>query len=103
MSLADYISRFQALSVNRARGHASPHKVCMLLAVMDLLESGMLQENRSEFSEGLVEKFRHHFEMMQTTADQLSPHLPYYHLKFDGFWHHAVRPGAEAAYGNLRN
>src|SRR5688572_22524778 len=103
MPLAEYISGFQALNVNRAGGHASPRKGCMLLAVMDLLVGGSRQENRIEFSEGLVDKFRHHFEMMQTTADQLNPHLPYYHLKSDGFWHHALRPGAEAAYENLRN
>ena len=34
MSLAFYINAFRKLNVNRARGHASPHKVCMLLAVM---------------------------------------------------------------------
>lgn len=103
MSLPTYIAKFEALNVNRARGHASPHKVCMLLAVMDLLEDGTLRDNRIELNEALVEKFRHHFEMMQTEADQVSPYLPYYHLKSDGFWHHAVRAGREAAYEELRN
>lgn len=103
MALQAYLSRFQALNVNRGRGHASPHKVCMLLAVMDLLEDGTLRDNRIEFNDALVEKFRHHFEMMQTAADQMSPHLPYYHLKSDLFWHHSVRPGKEAAYEDLRS
>jgi len=103
MALPVYIAKLQALNVNRARGHASPHKVCMLLAVMDLLEDGTLRNNRIEFNEALIEKFRHHFEMMQTEADQLNPHLPYYHLRSDGFWHHAVRAGREAAYEELRS
>jgi hypothetical protein len=102
MALSDYITKFQALNVNRAHGHASPHKVCMLLAVMDLLEEGKLRENRIELNGALIEKFRHHFEMLQTATDQASPHLPFYHLKSDGFWHHSINEGRNAAYEALK-
>jgi hypothetical protein len=39
MSLGFYIDAFRTLNVNRTRGHPSPHKVCMLLAVMPEFDS----------------------------------------------------------------
>ena len=35
-TLAHYLRAFERLNVNRTRGHASPHKPCMLLAVLGL-------------------------------------------------------------------
>jgi hypothetical protein len=75
----------------------------MLLAVMDLLEEATLKDNRIELNKALVQKFRNHFEMMRTGADQANAHLPFYHLKSDGFWHHQIRPGKEGDYEELRN
>ena len=57
MSLAAYVDAFQALNVNRAHGHASPHKVCMLLAVMDLVEHGALANNQIYFSDVLLDEW----------------------------------------------
>ena len=40
MSLATYADQFRRLKVNVAHGRASPHKICMLLAVLDLAQIG---------------------------------------------------------------
>lgn len=40
MSLSTYVDRFRQLNVNVAHGRASPHKICMLLAVLDLARGG---------------------------------------------------------------
>ena len=48
MSLSTYFDRFRQLNVNVAHGRASPHKVCMLLAVLDLARGGALTANRVE-------------------------------------------------------
>ncbi len=37
MALEDYIDKFSHLNMNANGGRKSPHKVCMLLAVMDLI------------------------------------------------------------------
>ena len=50
MSLSTYVDRFRRLNVNVAHGRASPHKICMLLAVLDLARGGALTENRVEFA-----------------------------------------------------
>ena len=87
MSLEFYIEKFKGLKVARRGEHASPHKVCMLLTVMDLIEQRVIIENRIEFNEQLIEKFEHHFKMMSTDIDQSTPHYPYYHLKNDNTLH----------------
>jgi len=103
MSLEYYIEQFRRLRMNVQNDHKSPHKVVMLLAVMDLMESGVLKENRIEYSDALLEKFRAHFEVMRSGSDRLTPYLPFYHLKAEGFWRHAVTPGAEGLYESLKD
>jgi len=101
MALSAYIDDFQALNVNRVGGHASPHKVCMLLAVMDLIEQRVATTNEIRFNDALTDKFRHHMEMMGSERDRMSPHLPFYHLKSERFWHHELLPGKESVYQSL--
>jgi putative restriction endonuclease len=79
MSLTDYLEAFRALNVNRAAGHASPHKVCMLLAVMDLIEQGAITANQIPYEDALTEKFKQHMDMLGSDADRVNAYLPYYH------------------------
>jgi hypothetical protein len=46
MPLPTYTAKLRRLSVNTAHGRASPHKICMLLAVFDLARAGALPDNR---------------------------------------------------------
>ena len=50
MTLEQYIEAFTTLRVNRQNDHASPHKVCMLLAVIDLIEKGHIESNKIFFN-----------------------------------------------------
>jgi hypothetical protein len=45
MTLADYADRFKKLRRNKSGEHYSPHKPVMLLAIMDLIESGQVVDN----------------------------------------------------------
>lgn len=101
MSLQDYVTRFRELNVNRRAEHASPHKGCLLLAVMDLIETGAITTNRIPFDERLMENFRRHFGMIRSDADRATAYLPFFHLRSEGFWHHQIADGQEAAYRNL--
>jgi len=73
----------------------------MLLAVMDLIEQGALTTNEIQFNEALLDKFSHHMEMMGSEGDRVSPHLPFYHLRTEPFWHHKVLAGKESVYQGL--
>jgi putative restriction endonuclease len=46
MPLPTYTAKPRRLSVNTAHGRASPHKICMLLAVFDLARAGARPDNR---------------------------------------------------------
>lgn len=102
MSLLDYEKRFSMLRVNNAGAHKSPHKIAMLLAVMDLVESGEVANNRFYFDDILRGQFTKRFKELASTSDRNNPHLPYFHLRGEGFWHLKVRPGQNQAFEQLK-
>ncbi len=87
MTLEYYLDRFQNLKMNSASGKKSPHKVCMLLAVMDLVQAGKLTSTKIEFSQSLKDRFTHYFNKFSQGNDKNTPENPYFHLRSEGFWH----------------
>ncbi|ROS00215.1 uncharacterized protein DUF3883 [Sinobacterium caligoides] len=102
MSLLDYERRFADLNLNRSTGQASPHKVAMLLAVMELIDNGTIVENEIYYNDALTTAFSKHFAPLRGARDHDNPYLPFFHLKRESFWHHQPRPGQRAAYENLK-
>ena len=88
--------------MNPSGGHKSPHKVCMLLAVMDLIESGQINNNRIYFNELLITQFSKYFNVYRQSVDRDKPYQPFFYLNSEGFWHHQVNKGQEVEY-DLRN
>ena len=87
MSLAEYIHKFQHLKVNQAHGRASPHKICMLLALLDLARSGALKKNRIPYDAPLLERYQQYFNAVKTAKDHANPYFPYFHMRGESFWH----------------
>jgi putative restriction endonuclease len=96
MSIDSYLHRFQHLRVNRRAGAFSPHKPCMLLAVLELAEAGALIENRILFAPPLLERYRTLFDAVRTEGDHPNPYFPFFHLQGEGFWKLLALPGREA-------
>lgn len=67
----------------------------MLLAVIDLVEAGIIDQNKIEFNEALKLSFNKHVERFRAGNDQSSPEDPFYYLTSDGFWHLAPQAGNE--------
>ena len=101
MGLLYYENQFSKLRVNRRDGQASPHKVAMLLAVIDLFDKGRVTHNRITFDQELKLSFTHQFEKLAGPGDRDNPYLPYFHLRSSGFWHHYIRPGKQQSYDQL--
>lgn len=107
MTLADYQDRFAHLVVNLREGRASPHKVCMLLAVLDLARSGILADDRILFGPPLLQRYRMFFAAVGGPQDHPNPYFPFFHLagKLRGgrpsFWHLHALPGREQALAAL--
>ena len=99
MALAYYLDKFRDLNTMRLQGHNKPHKVCMLLAVMDLIECGVIYENRIEFNQALKQSFTLHFQRLRAGNDKDSPENPFYYLTSDGFWH--LQPIAGVELGDI--
>jgi putative restriction endonuclease len=102
MSLARYEEEFRRLVVNVRNDRASPHKICMLLAVLDLARAGALTANCIEFNPGLLERYFAFFAAVRGKNDHPNPYFPFFHLagKLRGggasFWHLKALPGRES-------
>lgn len=102
MGINDYIEAFKDVRPNRSGGSASPHKVCMLFAVMDLIEEGRIGLNAIYYNDELKNRFAWHFERLSKPSDKLNPANPFFYLRSSSFWHHAVRAGKETAYASIK-
>ena len=101
MSLLSFEQQFSNLRLNTRGGRNSPHKVAMLLAVIDQIEDGTITKNRIYFGTPLKSAFTRHFNRLAGSNDRNNPHLPFFHLRSSGFWHHHLKPGKVSTYGTL--
>lgn len=93
MSHEYYADKFRTLNMNIAGGKKSPHKVCMLLAVMDLIQVGHISSNKIELNQLLKDRFTEHFKSFAQGKDKNTPENPFFHLRSEGFWHLACHAG----------
>lgn len=91
-----YLRAFRSLNVNRTGGRASPHKPCMLLAVLGLAEAGDLARNEIRFEPALLERYAKFFAVVESATDHPNPNFPFFHLTREGFWHLQPLAGREA-------
>ncbi len=82
----EYIAQFASLKLDRSSGHPKPHKACLLLAIMDCIQSGILTTNRIELNEELRKAFSRHFYRCRKGNDQNRPETPFFHLQSADFW-----------------
>jgi len=94
--LQKYVQKMENLRVDRAHGVA-PHKPLLLLAVIELIEQGQIQENKIVLSPELAETFLKYWSKVTDRKPNLA--LPFFHLKSEGFWHHHANAGYETALG----
>lgn len=100
-ALPTYQQAFTRLAVNQRDGQASPHKICMLLSVLDLARAGGLPVNRIVFGPPLLERYHRFFDAVKQPGDHANPYFPFFHLagKLRGggasFWHLVPLPGRE--------
>lgn len=85
--MANYFSRLYNMKRDASGGHERPHKPALLLAVLDLADSGEIRDNRIPLNDALISRFREYFAVVARGNDQPNIHLPYFHLCGDGFWH----------------
>jgi len=93
MTIEAYITRFENLRRNKSGGRERPHKICMLLAVLDLAKAGGLEENKIYLNPELVERYTGFFKVASMTDERPNPHYPFFYLRGklanneSSFWH----------------
>ena len=102
MSLQEYKERFSSLKMHPlGGGRRSPHKVALLLAVIDLIESGQISENKIYFDEKLKKKFKEQLKLLSSAQIRNRPQYPFFHLRSSKFWHHEIKDGRQTDYESL--
>lgn len=95
----DYVERFKKLRPNKTGG-LSPHKMVMVLTVIELAEQGRLTENKIFFSPALRQLYKSLFDVVANPRDKANPHFPFFHLQerkgASPFWHLKAHPGQDA-------
>ena len=85
--LSDYGDELSKMSVGIVQGKKLPHKAILLLAIMNLIESGELDENRIELDNTIAWEFRTCWERLIKDQKAPSSWIPFWYLKSESFWH----------------
>jgi predicted restriction endonuclease len=100
--LDNFKKEIQKMHRDITHGSEKPHKLVMILAVIDLFEKRKITDNRIYFDDELMESFSNTFNLIRTKGDWNQPAIPFFHLRTSSFWHHKVKAGREAFYSKLR-
>lgn len=103
MTLSYYIDKLQSIRPDRSSGHARPHKVCMMFAVMDLIEQGYINDNKIFYDEILKSRFSWHFMRLKQGNDADNPFLPFFHLQSSTIWHLSIKTEEQEYFQNLKS
>jgi len=100
-SLEQLKEEIRTLRRSSKAGHQRPHKFVLLLSVIELVDRGLLQENKIYPEEPLITIFENYFNLVRKKDDwcQLGP--PFFHLRSSGFWFHKIKLGREKHYAAL--
>lgn len=107
--LAYYQHCFENLSVNKKSGQLAPHKPLLLLAVIDLVECGIIKLPEIELGEPLITAFKLNETRYTRGIAHFKPNIgmPYYHLTAEPFWRLVPKVSGNApssyAISTLRN
>ncbi len=84
--MEDYEQKFANLSAGVSKGRKLPHKAILLLALMDLIRTGVITNNHIELDNVIANAFsstwKKYFDTKVPTV-----WTPFYHLKGEFFWH----------------
>ncbi|MFQ3636994.1 MAG: HNH endonuclease [Cyanobacteriota bacterium] len=91
-----YIKRFTSLRIDKAHGQA-PYQPLLLLSLIELVEQGLISENRFTISPEMISIFIKYRDCLSTDSHRANPAQPFYHMSRPdkAFWHLVPIPGHE--------
>lgn len=98
MILEDALILLYDLKRDKKGSYERPHKPVLLLAILDLIESGTFRNNRFHYTDELIERFKYYFEIVRKGNDKPTIENPFHFLSGDGFWTLVPKPDQPAFY-----
>lgn len=86
----------------RGGGRAKPHKLIMLLSVLDMIERGLVSDGKVYFNRDLIECFSFYFGLVEQATDSCRPHTPFFHLRTLGWWRLQPKVGRETSFSEMK-
>ena len=82
---------FESLNINRGNQHVrrqAPHQPCLLLAVIEMIEHGLINENRIYYEPRLLEHFDRYYDIVavEDLKTKRRPYYPFIYLDAQDFW-----------------
>ena len=107
-SLEYYIDCFKNLNRSKKAGEVAPHKVVLLLAVIELIEKGTIKNDIIELSDELIDTFDRIWDSsVRSNVFKCNIMLPYFHMNSEPFWqlieHKHTRPITTPSINTLRS
>lgn len=79
-----------------------PHKLVMLLSVVELADRGLIPPNRIYYDPILKTIFANYFVLIADEHDWCQPGLPYFHLRSAPFWFLQAKEGQEVELAQMK-
>jgi len=86
----------------RSGRRAKPHKLVMLLSVIDMIERGSIVDGKVYFNRELLERFSFYFDLAKQPTDSCRPHIPFFHLRSLGWWRLQPKVGRENSFNEMK-
>lgn len=93
-----WLERLYNLRRDKTRSHERPHKPALLLSILELLDRGLIRENKIPLSPELIHTFKHYFAVVRQEDDKPTIENPFYFLAGDGFWQLLPKGGGRLLY-----
>lgn len=100
-SLSRFISEIDSMKRGKSQQKDKPHKLVLLLAIINLFDKGIIRQNRIYFDDDLVQEFTNVFSLIGAGDDWCQPAPPFFHMRSSSFWLHKVISGREDAYAKI--
>ncbi len=93
--LEKYSYKFQHLRVANTKFGNAPHKPILVISLIELIEKGLIAQNRFELTPELVAEFKENWALLVESKNNCDFSLPFYHLQTDGFWKVWLKTGKQ--------
>ena len=92
-TLQKYLNTFQKLKQGITKYGKAPHKVILLISVLQIIKNKQISQNLIFVSPELVMLYRTNWNLLVKTPHVCNFALPFWHLKGDGFWKLSPKDG----------